>query len=272
MFKKSIIIFLSDVIAIINFIIKRIFTLLSRKRDKKTLRVLVYHSVSGDAFYKDLSENNVRLDMFRQQMLILKKTPKRIVSLTEGLNGLRKNNLSHDSIAITFDDGTEDIYNEASKVLEDFHIPAIFFVVYKYAEEGKRGFMNWDMVFSLKERGFEIGSHSYSHKRLGALNDEDLEKETGYAKRKFEEKGIPVEYFAYPYGFYGDFSEKTEKAIRKTGFKTCFTSIMGDNKPGDDLFELKRTRISWRDNPFRFKMKINGFYDWVDKLKYKIYL
>lgn len=279
LFKKNIIIFLSDVVAIIYFVIKRILAFLKFNEDKK-LRILIYHSVTEGLFYKDLNENNVRLDAFRRQMSMLKKTSKKILSLTEGINAFKNGNLLYDSIAITFDDGIANVFNEALKVLEDFNIPATFFIVYKYIDgstispeldtgTGKH-FMDWHMVFSLMEKGYEIGAHSYSHKQLNMLKDEDLDREIVYVKKKFEEKGIPVKYFAYPYGFYGNFSEKTEELVKKAGYKACFTNIMGNNRPGDNFFELKRTRISWRDNPFRFKMKINGAYDLLDTLKYRL--
>lgn len=269
-FKKYIIIFLSDVVAIIFFVIKKIPTFRRGNAGKRKLRILIYHSISDK---KDVKERNISIKAFKQHMFILKKSSKTIIALSEGISSLKKGNLTHDSVAITFDDGGESVYNEALKVLEDLQISATFFIIYKYiesSEEYKERHMSWSMVFSLKEKGFEIGSHSYSHQRLTTLKDEDLHRETAYAKEKFEEKGIQVEYFAYPYGAYGDFSEETESFVKEAGYKACLVNVMGDNFPGDNLFRLKRTRISWRDNPFRFKMRINGAYDWVDTLKYKL--
>ena len=54
------------------------------------LRILVYHSVSADSFYQDLNESNIALDTFKQQMVYLKKTSKKIVTLPEGINGLKQ--------------------------------------------------------------------------------------------------------------------------------------------------------------------------------------
>jgi peptidoglycan/xylan/chitin deacetylase (PgdA/CDA1 family) len=277
MFKKNIIIFLSDVIAIIYFLVKKMaifFTgkipiFLKRASGEKRLRILVYHSVSGGAFEKDVDESNVSPEAFIRQMEILKKTSEKIVSLAEGIKSLEKRDLSGNAIAITFDDGLANAYNEASRILKDRDIPATFFLVNNYLGR-KKCYMNWENALSLKEKGFGIGSHSYSHRRLSALKGEELDMETVYAKKKFEERGINVEYFAYPYGFYGDFSKEIEAFVKKAGYKACLTNIMGENIPGDNLFRLKRTRISWRDTPFRFKMKINGAYDWVDALKYKL--
>lgn len=269
--KKGINIFLSDVIAVVYLVIKKMYAFLKcdkNSNSEKKLRILVYHSILTDQFYRDLDENNVRLDMFKQQMLLLKRSSKKIVSLSDGINGLKDRNLPHDSVSITFDDGLASVYNNALGVLERLNIPATFFIVYKNLSNDEDLFMDWHMIFSIKKKGFEIASHSYSHKRLSGLTDGDLAKETIFAKNKFEEKGISVELFAYPYGFYGDFSDKTEAFIKEAGYKACLTNIMGDNRHGDDLFRLKRTRVSWRDNPLRFKMKINGAYDWIDTFKY----
>ena len=271
MFKKNLIIFLTDIMAFMSFAAKRISAFLGVNRNVGKLRILVYHSVSNKAFAKDLFENNVSLDSFRWQMSMLKNL-NRVVGLTEGLKDLQNGILSCPSVAICFDDGMACVYNEALEVLQDSQVPATFFITYGYTDSCKEGFMDWSMVLSLKEKGYEIGSHSYSHRRLSALNDEELDKETLYTKKKFEEKGIPTEYFSYPYGFYGDFSEETEEKIKRSGYKASFTNIMGDNAAGDDAFGLRRTRVSWRDTPFRFRMKIEGAYDWVDALKYRLSL
>lgn len=280
MAKKFLIIFLTDVIAIISLAVKKTLILLRLKGREKTLRVLVYHSVSESSFFKDPGENNVELRAFRLHMSILTKTPKKIASLDEGINSLKSGKLLCDSIAVTFDDGIGDVYTDALRILESFRIPAAFFIVYEYADRGgeslisadgvRRRFMSWSEVYSLIEKGYEIGSHSYSHRRLSGLEGEELVKEIGYAKKKFEEKGIRIRYFSYPYGFYGDFSERTEEAVKLAGYKGAFINVMGENRAGDNLYRLKRTRVSWRDNPIQFKMKINGAYDWVDSLKYRI--
>src|SRR3989338_561723 len=145
MFKKNIVILLSDVIACLNFILKKSLAFLGLKRPI-SLRILVYHSVSSESFYKDLGESNVSVDMFREQMRYLKKKFKKIVSLTEGVDCLRKSELGQDFIVITFDDGMADVYEEAIGVLEDLKIPAIFFIVYKYADSDDGRFMDWSKV------------------------------------------------------------------------------------------------------------------------------
>lgn len=278
--RKYIIFLLSDVAAVFTFIIKGVFFSERFRKNRKTLRILVYHSVLSGSFHRDPGECNVGLGAFEKQLIVLKKRFGEIIPLKEGVRRLEKKNLMRDSVAITFDDGTGDLFDGAVRALETHGVPATFFIICKYADKtsnlptpefsrGKRS-MDWAAVRLLKTEGFEIGSHSYSHRRLSELGDDELDKETTLSKRRLFENGIDAEYFAYPRGFYGDFSERTEAFVRSAGYKACFTNIMGENNPGDNLFELKRTRVSWRDTGFRYLMKINGAYDWVDTMKHAL--
>lgn len=172
-----------------------------------------------------MGENNVSLAVFKKHIDILKRSDKKIISLEEGITRLKNNDLPQDLIVITFDDGLANVYREAVNILEELNIPATFFIVYQHVDGDKNvfksmnlrreEFMDWDMVFSLKKRGFEFGSHSYSHKRLSTLADDVLETEIANSKKGFEEKGIAIKYFAYPYGFYSDFSKKTQGLVKK---------------------------------------------------------
>ncbi|MFH1995924.1 MAG: polysaccharide deacetylase family protein [Candidatus Omnitrophota bacterium] len=266
--KKRAVILFSDTVACVVFTVRKIMPLNAAGRGKNgSLRILVYHSVPPAGSPRDPGEGNVPLDMFAEQMRILKGSSRAIVSLAEGVAGLRDNSLPRGAVAVTFDDGMANAYTGALEVLDEHGIPATFFVVYKHAEERAAGYMNWEMVASLRDKGYGVGSHSYSHDRLSALDDERHDAEIVNTKKMFNERGIPVDYFAYPFGFYGDYSKRSVEFVKKAGYAASFNDIMGENRPGDDLYELRRTRVSWRDNAFRFRMKIDGAYDWVDAVK-----
>ena len=266
MSKKAIIIMLSDLIAIVNYSFRKAIKFFTGEKDNNKLRILLYHSVRNMHPKEDPNEENVTPAMFRRHIRALRNMPGNVVGLEEGVDALEKGSLSRRSVSITFDDGLLNAYNNAVGILEEFKMPATFFITYEYADAGGN-YMDWPKVISLKEKGFGIGVHARSHRRLNRLSDEEIKTETVNAREMFREKGIDADFFAYPYGFYGDFSERTERAVRKSGYKACFTGIMGENRPGDNLLEIKRTRVSWRDNPFRFRLKIEGAYDWVDSLK-----
>lgn len=273
MIKKKVIILFTDIVAFILFISKKLLTLCGLCKNEQNFRILVYHSIVQGSYSDDMDESTVSEDLFKKQMIILKKN-KNVISLKEGIEGIENNCLPKNSVAVSFDDGYLNTHKRAPGILSDLNIPATFFIIYKYLDgqnnalAEKMNYINWPMLFLLKEKGFAIGCHSYSHRRLGKLGDEDLSKEIIYPKKKFEEQNLEIDYFAYPYGFYADYNEKIKIYAKNAGYKACLTNVMGGNKPGDDMFELKRTRISWRDKSFRFRMRISGAYDWVDRLKH----
>jgi peptidoglycan/xylan/chitin deacetylase (PgdA/CDA1 family) len=91
---------------------------------------------------------------------------------------------------------------------------------------------------------FEIGSHGRSHRILSHLQPRDIESELVESKLNLERHlGINVRAFAYPNGAFGDFNEATEGAVRRAGYKLCFTAIAGTNlAPGNPL-RLKRYNV-----------------------------
>lgn len=76
--------------------------------------------------------------------------------------------------------------------------------------------------------------------------------------------GKEVKYFAYPYGSKKSFNNKIKEIVKNSGYKKAYTNIMGFNDANSDLYELRRIRIYSNDNMFRFKLKIDGAYNWVD--------
>jgi len=68
----------------------------------------------------------------------------------------------------------------------------------------------------LSSEGFEIGGHSFSHKRLQNLSEKELAEEVGSCKPILEDiLGAEVRMFCYPYGKY---DSKTLRAVRQAGY------------------------------------------------------
>ena len=269
MLRKYFIMALSDIVAVVWFISDKATALLRCGRRRKGLRILLYHSIVPDGSPKDLSENSVSVSEFKRQMDIIKASPRRIVSLAEGIEALKLGDFTEDLVAVTFDDGLVDVYERARKILIEACTPAtIFIICSSFGELSKNDFMDVTAIRQLQKEGFDIGCHSYSHRRLAALTREELDADLHSSKDALEAENIAARYFAYPFGFYGDFSEETKRAVKQAGYEAAFTDILGLVVTGDDLFELKRTRVSWRDTPARFKLKLCGAYDWIDVLKY----
>lgn len=84
-------------------------------------------------------------------------------------------------IALTFDDGPNYNTNKVLEVLEKYNVPATFFIL------GSKIKGNEYIIKKIKESGSEIGNHTYNHKILTRLDEEEIKKEIESTSNKIYE-------------------------------------------------------------------------------------
>lgn len=141
------------------------------------------------------------------------------------------------NISITFDCawGADDI-PKILEVLREQHVKATFFFVGLWAEK------NPDVVRQIALDGHDIANHSYSHLRMGAIDNAKIKSEISQCNKILEDlSGRKVELFRAPYG---DYNDKVVLIAKEMG---CFTIQWDvdslDWKPGITKDEIMR-RIS----------------------------
>lgn len=73
--------------------------------------------------------------------------------------------------------------------------------------------------------------------------------------------GCPVNAFSYPEG---RFNDRIRKLVINAGYKLAVATNPGKKFPSDDIFALKRLRISsTSNNLFVFWIETSGFYTFV---------
>ena len=98
-------------------------------------------------------------------------------------------------IAFTFDDGPGSYSEELARTLLSHESKATFF------ELGNRMKYNQDTVKTLYGYGMEIGSHTYAHKNLNKLSDEEIDEEINSVNILFNEiTGDNIKLLRPPYG------------------------------------------------------------------------
>jgi peptidoglycan/xylan/chitin deacetylase (PgdA/CDA1 family) len=137
-------------------------------------------------------------------------------------------------IAITFDDGWRDQYNNALPILIKYKIPATFYIYTGVI--GSPAYMTWDDLQALVNLDMEIGGHTKSHPRLTKINPDKLDEEIVQSKHVLEKNlHVQVSNFAYPYGVYNDAIIKVVKGAGYISARTSNHSIYNDFK---DLYQL----------------------------------
>ena len=163
-------------------------------------RGLVYHKVSEQ---HEWGVTTTTPRQFKAQMLELKR-------LGFAFSTLRDSDIDPDSIMVTFDDGYECIHRYAAPILAEMGAVATVFAITDYV--GKKNswdyfpvdkqveHMSWAALRDLSDRGWEIGSHGCSHRRMVNMNPKLAWRELMTSKVKIEDTlGKPVTTFCPPF-------------------------------------------------------------------------
>jgi peptidoglycan/xylan/chitin deacetylase (PgdA/CDA1 family) len=102
-------------------------------------------------------------------------------------------------ITLTFDDAYADTYSVAFPILKQHNIRATVFVVTSYI--GKLSDrLSLGNLLVMQSAGWEIGSHTVSHRRLTQLTTDQDVYEMKNSKEWLRSHGLFVRSLAYPYG------------------------------------------------------------------------
>jgi peptidoglycan/xylan/chitin deacetylase (PgdA/CDA1 family) len=235
---------------------------------KYTVPILMYHNIGYEQGSFSVTPEN-----FAKQMEHIKKHDYEVISLDELVTAIRnKKPLKRNKVVITFDDGYKDNFEYAYPVLKRFGFPATIFIITDFIGKGKIGvgkqFASWEDIVIMSKNNISFGSHTKTHFYLDVAKDEAVAwEQISGSKKIIEQKiGMPVDYFCYPSG---GFCPKAKGLVVQAGYKGACTTNRGFADFNQDIYELKRIKITNADGnkPFSFWMKLSGYYNVLRKEK-----
>lgn len=239
------------------------FLAASSARRIYVLPIIMYHSVTPQA------GNNAFLavspELFKKQMRFLKEHRYKVMRLEELAALIReKKRIPPKSLAITFDDGYKDNYTYAFPVLKEYGFPATFFIIVNEVGRAQDDRLSWQELYDMRDSGIiSIGSHCLGPEPLVNIKSEEvIRREIFNSKKTLEEKlGLEIESFSYPEGL---FNPRIKGLVMEAGYKLAVaTKSRKNNKIKDnDVFALRRLRISSKDDLFPFWFKLTGCYSY----------
>jgi len=162
--------------------------------------IILYHRIAVSPINSDYY---VPPEHFEEQMKLLHDwgyatitTQMLVQAIQEGIA------LPPRPILITFDDGTQSIYDSALPVMRKYGFTGVAYIVNNYMNSQDQLYMRPEQVKQLAAAGWEIGSHSLSHPPdLITFAPERQRNEVVESRKQLEaELGVPVLSFAYPFG------------------------------------------------------------------------
>jgi peptidoglycan/xylan/chitin deacetylase (PgdA/CDA1 family) len=221
------------------------------------LPILTYHKIDT---VREWGLNVVSPEKFREQMEWLRREGYRAVTFRQLEEELPDGSKP---IVLTFDDGYQSVYQHAFPVLQELNFPAVVFVI-----TGYRGAWNtWDAnlggirfrhlddgeIRELAQAGWEVGSHTVTHRSLIYLNDDEIRRELMDSREVLEDlTGEPVHTLAYPFG---QQNARVRQQVREAGYRYGCMNLWGNPRPDPELL-LKRIPVYGIDSIKNLRRKL----------------
>lgn len=233
-------------------------------------RILMYHMVSPHRPKAKFNKLRVTPANFAAQIDWMVQQGYQFFTMSDLVRRWQAGNLPPKSMAITFDDGYQDNLTNALPVLQRYRIPATIYVVverhdndwsthkkahHNSGELKQEPKLSDTELQSLVASGLiEIGGHTMTHANLNAIDDTTRHWEMAESRHRLQQQtGQPINSFAYPFGIYSD-----NDVIMATqlGYQHAVTTVEGIDTEQPDFMQLKRIKISGKDNLFAVKLRL----------------
>jgi peptidoglycan/xylan/chitin deacetylase (PgdA/CDA1 family) len=233
-------------------------------------RVLMYHMISEHLSKKKSKFNRLRVKPkeFEKQLIWLKNNNFTSYTLSE-LSSLSE--VPFKAVVLTFDDGYEDNFINAFKLLQKYNFKATIYIVLNRFDQdwatdkdldkasnelnSEKMLDNEQIETMLKSGLIEIGSHTLDHVNLPSLSNDQKIEQIKESKEKIENIfSIKCNSFAYPFGF---FDKDSVKIVEEVAYSNATTTVNGVfDKSKYSNFEIPRIMISGRQGLFSFILKM----------------
>ena len=108
-------------------------------------------------------------------------------------------------VLLTIDDAPDKNALEMAQTLKNLDVKAIFFVNGHFLDTPEEG----EVLKQIHQMGFPIGNHTYNHKSLRELSEEEQRKEIVDLNDRIEELiGVRPQFFRAPFGMNTDYSKQ----------------------------------------------------------------
>ena len=204
--------------------------------DEVSVPILLYHHIS-DAQPKN--RYYISPTVFREHMQALHNAGWTAITtaiLADMLRGAAP--LPEKAVVITFDDGAQDVYENAFPIMQEMGYPGVFFLV--SSALGSEGYVSANQAKEMTAAGWEIGSHSMTHADL-TKEGVSLYQEMYYSAVQLETAlDFPIKSFAYPFAAG---SENVYRFVPAYGYTNASCAGWNNRQSARNIFCLSRREV-----------------------------
>lgn len=223
-----------------------------------SFNILVYHHVSEET----PASTSISPARFREHLQLIEDNGFQVVDLNEAITAVRNgDDLPEGAVAITFDDGFNDIYTEGWPLLQEFNYPFTVFVSTDAVDDGLRGMLSWDQIREMHANGVTIANHTSDHDYLVRKRNYDqywldsVKNNISNAQTRLQQElgTPPPKWLAYPYG---EYNLQLQQLIEQMGY-IGFAQHSGGVWQGSDFLAIPRFAAAGiYSNPETLRVKL----------------
>jgi peptidoglycan/xylan/chitin deacetylase (PgdA/CDA1 family) len=204
---------------------------------------------------------------FRAHLSCLAEVGATVLTVAELADRFRQDDLPERAVALTFDDGFASVARVAAPLMAEHGFRGTVFAIAgllggqsdwdtQPARAPRRPLATAAELSQLAADGFEIGSHTMSHRPLSEVPAQELGHELVESRSVLEEAvGVPVSSIAYPYGVSPP--PHALAAVGRTYSAAC-TGVLARVSEGTDPLGLPRVDAHYLRRPSLFRAAVSG--------------
>lgn len=208
--------------------------------------VLLYHSIDDEP-RSDVAQWSVTPQQFREHMRLLRDQGWTALTMSTLVDRMRAGTpLPERCLAVTFDDGFEDVLTQAVPAMDG--MPATAYVTTGYLRdapdagvEAPGRMLARGQLGELAQAGWEVGVHGHRHVALDAVRRRSAWNDIRDSKHLAEDAlGGGTTSFAYPYGYH---DRVVQRFVREAGFDNAAGVKNVHSHASDDRWAIARITV-----------------------------
>ena len=199
--------------------------------------IFVYHRF-GDERHQS---TNTTLQELEKEFEYFKINNYKVVTVSQIAQKIKNGeDIPENWVAFSIDDAYKSFYTNALNIFKKYNYPFTLFVYVESTQKKYPDFMTWEEIKETSEYG-EIALHSYGHKHLTKLSNEEIFDDTKKAYDMFVEKlGFKPLGYTYPFG---EYDERVKDVIKKFDFEYIANQNNGSVNSKSDIFDINRVAL-----------------------------
>lgn len=240
---------------------------LFQRKFPKWIPILMYHQVV-DAVPDSPHKIFVQKENFEKHLQFFKNSG--FTTLTfQDLSDFRKGRKSFSDwpakpLILTFDDGYKNNLDFAVPLLEKYQTKAVFYLLADLKvqtnewDHEKVPLLSASERKALAQKGFEIGSHGFTHQKINSMTEEAALHELVDSKLALEkELNTSVCSFAFTYGVT---DWQAGQWAQKAGYEYALNTDTGGLHLEENPYQIFRVNVFPHDGPSQLKKKTSSWY------------